>query len=341
MSTIVGWLGVASGIAVALALVRLAALMLPRGGVVRARNAFLLKRGAGIRFDWTPMNVPHDFPVAKRVAPAVIVRAMRDAGIDRIEGDRTRAFAIVGCLLRNANTGGGIRADLATTFRGIQAGRGYCADFVRVYMVAAACVNLFCRRWAFSFDGFGGHGHTFVEVYDGAHARWTFIDVFNNVYAVKRGEQRPLDALELRAQLIRDPGAVQFVQASSGRLGYPHHEKLVDYYERGGREWCIWWGNDESDREYDVLARILRRFSGRLAYRLITGMLTAPHLIALEDGNDEAALARVATLRREIVRAGTVALVGALLVVFSISVAQAAKLAVLGLSPVPEPRITH
>lgn len=341
MSAMIRWLEITSAAAVVLAVARLVVLVLPRGGIVRARNAFLLKRGARDRFDWTPVSLPRDFRVTKGVTPPVVERALRGAGIDRIQRDRERALAIVGYLLRSAGTGGGIRADLATTFRGIQEGRGYCADFVRVYMAAAASVNLFCRRWAFSFDGFGGHGHTFVEIYDNDHACWMFVDVFNNVFAVRRGDRQPLDAIALRAQLISDAGAVQFVPASSGRPGYPHHDKLVDYYKRGLREWCMWWGNDEGDREHDVIARILLGISGRLAYRLVTGVSTAPKLVVLEGGHDEAAVVRAAKLRHRIVLAGTVALVGALLVLCSSWASHASKLAAVSLSSNPEPGVVH
>ena len=145
------------------------------------------------------------------------------------------------CAARKA----AIRADLATTCAGIVAGNGYCADYVRVYLAAARSAGLFCRQWAFSFDGFGGHGHTFVEVYDRERGRWSFIDVHNNVYAVLAGTDVPSTRLRCARALL----ATRRLPSSSGAPapvgpGFPHFDKLLDYYRRGADEWYLWWGND-------------------------------------------------------------------------------------------------
>ncbi len=46
------------------------------------------------------------------------------------------------------------------------------------------------RQWGFSFDGFGGHGHTVVEVYDRQRGKWLLLDVFNNFHAVDASQRR-------------------------------------------------------------------------------------------------------------------------------------------------------
>lgn len=150
---------VANGVALAAAAAWLALLVLPLERTVRVRNAFLLRRGRPEDFRWTPARPPSDFRVERADVPPDIRDAVAAAGIPAIAGDWPRALALVGMLVRHSRHEGGIRADLATTYREIVEGRGYCVDFVRVYLAAAHCAGLFCRQWAFSFDGFGGHRH--------------------------------------------------------------------------------------------------------------------------------------------------------------------------------------
>lgn len=260
----------------------------------RVRNALRLRRGDAGAFDWTPERLPEGFGVETVAPPATIASAARQAAA---EGDDwTRARALATMLVRHARRDGPIRADLDTTWKRIVAGDGYCADYVRVYMAAAHAVGLFCRQWSFSFDGFGGHGHTFVEVWDRQKQAWAFLDVHNNVYAVARGDARPLPALELRERLQRAPEEVEFVAAGPGRLGWEQPQKLRDYYRRGAEEWYLWWGNDVVSRSQRGVAGLLGRVSGRLAHRV--GALTSrTPLVALPTADNEPALRRLEALR--------------------------------------------
>ncbi len=291
---------IANAIALAIALGWLAYLTLPYAQAVRVRNAFLLRRGRPEDFSWTPTAVPDDFRSERMLAPNAIRGAVESAGVAKLAGDWPRALALVQMLVQHAQHEGGIRADLATTFQGIVAGYGYCADYVRVYLAAARSAGLFCRQWAFSFDGFGGHGHTVVEVYDRERSRWAFLDVHNNVYAVLAGTHAPIDALELRRALLGDPATIEFRRAGPGRLGFPHFDKLLDYYRRGANEWYLWWGNDVISRERRGL---LRRVSGRLAHRLDSTLGRLPPLVALATPENERAIARMEGLRRRVVTA--------------------------------------
>lgn len=292
-----GALIIATAVALIIALAWLAHLTLPYAQAVRVRNAFLLRRGRAEDFSWTPAAVPDDFRAEQRLAPSAIHGAVEAAGVEKLPGDWQRALALVQMLVQYAEHEGGIRADLATTFEGIVAGYGYCADYVRVYLAAARSAGLFCRQWAFSFDGFGGHGHTVVEVYDRERSRWTFLDVHNNIYAVLPGSDTPVDALTLRRTLLSDPAAIEFRRAGPGRLGFPHFDKLLDYYRRGANEWYLWWGNDVISRERRGL---LGRVSGRLAHRLDSTLGRLPPLVIFVTPENERAIARMEGLRRRV-----------------------------------------
>ena len=274
----------------------LATLTLPGSRVVRVRNAFMLRRGAPKDFDWIPAGVPVGFRIEYASAPAPIVEAVR-ALPTNLSTDWQRALALQAMLIAHARDDGGIRADLATTYQQIVSGNGYCADYVRVYLAAAAAAGLFCRQWAFSLDEFGGHGHTFVEVYDRNASHWAFLDVHNNVYAARPGTQAPLDALALRAALLATPSDLEFRAAAEGRLGYPHPHKLLEYYQRGVQGWYLFWGNDVVARERRGIARLLSVMSGRLAYRFGSGLVGVPPLVAIVTDENEAAIGRMEALR--------------------------------------------
>lgn len=306
----------ANALALIAAVAWLAWLTLPTAQAVRVRNAFLMRRGRLEDFDWTPTRAPQDFRAERRTPPGVIAAAVEASGVLRAASDWQRARGLVEMLVRHARHEGGIRADLAATFTGIVAGYGYCADYVRVYMAAASGIGLFCRQWAFSFDGFGGHGHTFVEIYDRQRDAWAFIDVHNNVYAVLPGSEAPLNALALRKALLHAPASVEFRQAAAGRLGFPLVEKLRDYYQRGAGEWYLWWGNDVVSREQGWLVRAAGRFSGQLSHLTANVLGALPRLVILATPDNERAIAHMEALRRRVAAASLVCavLAGSLLV---------------------------
>jgi hypothetical protein len=292
----------------------LSAFLVPASHAVRSRNAFLLRRGTPQDFDWRPDAVPAGFRLERAPAPRPITDAVRALEAHKLGDDWQRALALQAMLIAHARRDGRIAADLATTYRQILRGDGYCADYVRVYLAAAATAGVFCRQWAFSFDGFGGHGHTFVEIYDRDRARWKFLDVHNNVYAVTREGHAPLDALSLRRTLLVAPETIEFRQAAPGRLGYPDERKLLAYYVRGAREWILVFGNDVAARERSGLARWLAPISGRLAHRLGSSVTGAPPLVAIVTEENRVAIAKMEALRRRVIVA--IALVAGLLAAF-------------------------
>jgi len=277
----------------------LARLTLPSTQGVRVRNAFLLRRGDAKDFAWTPKDVPADYRVERRRAPEAIHAAAVAVQTSTPRSDDWQlARGLVTMLVKNWKSDSAIQADLATTYDGIVAGSGYCADYVRVYLAAAVAVGLFCRQWAFSFDGFGGHGHTFVEIYDSQRVKWVFLDVHNNVYASRAGSEEPLSGLELRQALL-DRAAVEFHRAGDGRLGFRHFDKLLDYYRRGVQQWYLWWGNDVISRDTAGISRALTPISGRLA-NVVTSAFCLPAIVAIVSADNEGEIAKMERLRRDV-----------------------------------------
>jgi hypothetical protein len=213
--------------------------------VVRMRNALLLVDGPESDFEWTPATRPAGFKLDATAPDPMFVEAVRGLQLDKLPDDWARAVAISQHLLTSSKPllGGAIQSDLKTTYRRIvEHGDGYCADFVRVFSALAVTAGIPVRSWAFSFDGFGGHGHVFPEIWNRQLARWQLVDVFNN-YAIVDTAGRPLSAAEFRRALIESTAGVQLRPlAALAPPGFTFEAKAWEYYSRGVPEWYLWWG---------------------------------------------------------------------------------------------------
>ena len=230
--------------------------------LVRLRNALSLGPDLQLSQDWTPPAVPFGY-LQERVAPdPYFVDLAQRLGLAALPDDWARGVAISRHLLGSAPVlmGGPIQKDLRNTYKDIvQRGDGYCGDFVRAYLALAGASGMTVRTWAFSFDGFGGHGHIWVELWNRQAQRWQLQDVFNNYYFVDRPEE-PLSALALRQALQSKSATLQMRPLHPGaRPGYEIEAKAWDYLQRGLNQWYLVWGNNVFSQD-DVWA--VRTFSG-------------------------------------------------------------------------------
>jgi hypothetical protein len=117
-----------------------------------------------------------------------------------------------------------------------------------------------------SFDGFGGDGHAFNEVYDAQRGQWVFVDAFNGFWVRDRAGGQPLSVLEFRTALAAaDPLAqVELVRFRRAELGFRTPQLMIDYYRGGLDQFFLWWGNDVFD--YD------ERWPVRLAGHVSRGL---------------------------------------------------------------------
>jgi hypothetical protein len=287
----------------------------PSTEAVRLRNALLITRGATADFAWTPKQVPASFMAEQRAPLPEFVSAVRAAGVDPRAGDWEKALALAGMLTRNARDKGPIQSDLVTAYRGIvDEGRGYCADFTEVYLGLAVAAGLLAREWGFSFDGFGGHGHAVIEVFDRQRDKWVFLDVYNNFHAVDAASGEPLSALEFRdfalgrrlAPIIRPNGP--------GRVPYSIEAKLVEYYRRGAGEWYLWWGNGVFTYDSHPAVKAAGRVSGALEQLVAIAVGVHPQIKVLTTAENARQLEKMERLRWNLLASG--ALLTVLFVVF-------------------------
>lgn len=225
--------------------------------LVRMRNALLLDVEPA-NPDWSPASMPADFARETTAPIPLYADAVAQHSL-RVEDDDWATALRIGqhLLVDGRRTGGAIQDDLEQTYLRITAkGEGYCGDFADSFTGLATAAGVFSRPWAFSFDGFGGHGHIFNEIWDSRNARWVMIDVHNNFYVVD-GDDHPLSAMALRDALANDKEIRLVPVKPTARPGFKYDDKALDYYRRGLPEWYMWWGNNVFEYDQAALVRAL------------------------------------------------------------------------------------
>jgi len=255
--------------------------------LVRLRNALLYETTAAT-YDWTPRSLPAGFSVDQAAPVPLFSSVVSAQGLSKAD-DWSTALAVAGHLLDGGKRHSDpIQDALVPTYREImQKGRGYCGDYADVFTAMARAAGVFSRSWAFSFDGFGGHGHIFNEVWDTRQGRWIALDVFNNQYFVDANGQ-PLSAIGLRTALqLGTPVRLARIR-NDVRPGYVHQDMALDYYRRGLPEWYLWWGNAVQAQESAAASRFAAPL-GRGAEQLAAiAAGTMPTIRVLQDAGNQA-----------------------------------------------------
>jgi len=270
--------------------------------VVRMRNALLLEEN-NASFDWTPANLPNDFLLERGPPDPIFVNVVNHLGLAQMASDWDRAIAISRHLLGGGSTlsGGAIQSDLRTTYyRIVSKGDGYCGDFTRVFSALAIAAGIPVRSWAFSFDGFGGHGHVWPEIWNRQLQRWQLIDIFDNYY-FSLSDGVALSALEFRRAMKEYPRELHLVPLhSEARPGYVIEDKAWDYYRRGLPEWYLYWGNNVFSYDHAFLVRNFSHISRSLEQMsgIIQGV--SPGIRILEDSANRTQLVALIHVRRHL-----------------------------------------
>lgn len=268
--------------------------------LVRMRNALLLDDRFDAAQDWTPPAYPADFKREQSAPYPEFVKAVEQLGLPAMANDWDRALAISRHLLGSAPVlaGEAIMADLPDTYRRIiNQGEGYCGDFVDVFLGLAEAAGLTTRPWAFSFDGFGGHGHIWLELWNRQAQAWQLLDLFDNNYFTL-DDGRPLSALEVRRALKEQPQRLQLPPLYAGaRPGYAIKAKAMDYYLRGVPEWYQWRGTNVFSYDSHWLVRTLGKASRSLEQLGGIAAGVAPRLVVLADADNRLAFDALKRLR--------------------------------------------
>lgn len=271
--------------------------------LVRLRNALLLIDEKGHSFDWTPDAVPPDFMLERGPVDPVFVAAAARLGLAGMSSDWDRAVAISQHLLSHPQLiGTPIQSDLRDTYRSIRdEGTGYCGDFTRVFMAFAISAGIPVRAWAFSFDGFGGNGHIWPEIWNRQLKRWQLIDVFNNFYF--HGQDGvPVSAAEFRHAMLNAPQSIHRALLYPGaRPGYEFEEKMWDWYRRGLPGWYMVWGNNVFSYDAALAVRHLGRFSRSVEQIEAIAIGVYPPVILMVDESNRSQASALGRLRLHLI----------------------------------------
>jgi len=235
--------------------------------IVKLRNALLLGDNRDVDFNWAPANIPADFELERGPIDPFFAEVAERLGLAALPDDWARVAAISRHLLGSSNTlnGGAVQSDLRGTYSRItKDGDGYCGDFVRTFMAIALASGVPVRAWAFSFDGFGGHGHIWPEIWNRQSRHWQLVDVYNNYYFYETPGE-PLSAMEFRGAMLSGSRTLKMAALDpTARPGWKIEEKAWDYYRSGLAEWYMLWGNNVFTYDRSSLVTLLAGVSRSL-----------------------------------------------------------------------------
>lgn len=261
--------------------------------LVRMRNALLLTDNSPLNAVWTPADVPPDYLQERGPIDPYFLDVAQRLGLAAMPSDWDRVLAISHHLLGSSPVllGGAVKSDLRGTYQSIVTqGKGYCGDFVDVFMAIALAAGMPVRAWAFSFDGFGGDGHVWPEIWNRQLGRWQMVGIFNNYYFFEIPGV-PLSSLEFRQALLTKSPLLKLAPLYAGaRLGWSIEDKAWAYFRRGLPEWYMWWGNNVFAYDRALLVRTFSGYSRSLEQLggIVQGISPPVRLMVTELNRDKA-----------------------------------------------------
>ena len=265
------WLGVTcAALYVLVPAIWLLALVAPSDETVRIRSSLAFDLGVPSDFNWDPSAIPSTFltnngptpPLFQRVASEAV--AAQDTPHDELSVALSIARELMTAPKRLESP---IRADITTSYNAIKNdGRGYCADFAKVFNGIAIAAKLPVRQWGIAFDAFGS-GHTFNEIYDRSRSKWVLVDSFHSLYFVDAVTREPLSVLDVHDRLLTLDSAqrgVAIERIVPARFPFRSDALALDYYRRGMSQLYLVWGTNVFDYERSLAYRLTSPFSRAL-----------------------------------------------------------------------------
>jgi hypothetical protein len=292
----------------------------PGEDLVRLRNALGAEVGQASDFAWGPDAPPVTYLLNDGAVPPSFEQwaAVAIAGPDQPSaGEFESALAISRDLMKAPKRiGGPVREDSEGTYAEItERGRGYCADFAKVFNGMAIAAKVPVRQWGFAFSGFGS-GHTFNEIYDAQRGKWLMVDSFHSLFFVEAITREPLSVLEVHDRLLDlagDAGSVAIERIVPGRFPFRTDDLAIDYYRRGMPQLWLVWGNNVFDYEASWPGRLGHGFFRAVGQSAGIVLGTYPTIRIYPDGLSRRDLQQLAEGRNEFLMAA-IALVIALAV---------------------------
>lgn len=280
----------------------------PSTEAVRLRNALLAQSGKPSDFTWLPDEHPDSYLQEKLPDTGQFNVISQVIGSDNVK-DKTefeKSLIIARHLLQvDKAKGGGILKDSYTAYQTIiKEGTGYCADFTQVFNAIAHAESIPVREWGMSFDGFGGWGHAFNEIYDFRLKKWIFIDVFNGFYVRNRRDGQLLSVLEFRDKLINNLSAdLEIVPIKKNRFGFRDALQALQYFDRGKDQFYLYWGNNVNSYESHPLIRLATPISRHLEQITAVAIGIHPKIKIIETKSNKVLIAQLFDLKIKLISA--------------------------------------
>lgn len=253
---------VANLLALAIIVASFLAFSLAPDNGTRVRNALIATVAPKVEFIWSPNEAPQNFSADEVNVPVKfqeLVMQLSSTQAATYPDDFQRAMQLARHLVSNKNDGGGIRSgDTFLTYDQIQTGKGYCADYSRVFTAMAVSAGIPVRAWGFGVDSFGS-GHAFNEIYDKDRGKWILIDSFYSLYVVDKSTGIPLSVLEFRERLVdkRQNQDIQIKPIEPTKFAFKSSEQAISYYRKGSDQFYLNWGHNAFNSDDNSSAAFL------------------------------------------------------------------------------------
>lgn len=230
----------------------------------RVRNALVASVAPKIEFNWSPNEAPQNFSTDGVNVPVKFQELVTQHSSTQPAvylDDFQRAMQLARHLVSNKEDGGGIRSgDTFLTYDEIQNGKGYCADYSRVFTAMAVSAGIPVRAWGFGFDGFGS-GHAFNEIYDKDMGKWILIDSFYSLYVVEESTGTPLSVLEFQEILVdgREIQDTKIMPIEPAKFAFKTSERAINYYRKGSDQFYLNWGHNAFSYDENSSAKLLAK----------------------------------------------------------------------------------
>lgn len=205
--------------------------------LTKVRNAFLVEIGRTEQFRWSPPENPSFFSTEHSAPPRELNAAVMPL---RTNNHLETSINLVDHLRTKPKRPGPIQSNTIEAHNKIvNTGRGYCADYTQVFNGLAAIADIPVREWGVSFDGFGGDGHAFNEIWDPRLSKWIMIDPMNAFYAQDALTSTPLSVLEFREMLASNPSQI-VIRPIGEKMLFKSGDEAVKYYLQGVDQFYLW-----------------------------------------------------------------------------------------------------
>lgn len=155
------------------------------------------------------------------------------------------------------------------------------------------------RKWGLSFDGFGGDGHAFNEVYDYGRGKWIMVDSYWSFYPRDAVTKVSLSVLEFKKLLVNDElrHSLEGIRISPERFVFKSDDARLYYYRRGANQLFLYWGKNAFDYDAQPLVSAMSRIS-RAAEQASTILIGVhPEIRTLPDSSNAEDVAKLRQIR--------------------------------------------